>query len=1708
MSEQQQLEGGAYEVIRGRMEKHGAVLRERIEKLNADRKAIFGAVDPALIATERVSTEHNCVPRDMVSIGANRFLFGYNIQFGLKQTTDPTDVFAIYDYDPESHTFTRVDTSGIFAGEFSEDFHYLYKYYKQTTFVKFMVNGPHLYMGLRIGKEIDDVKTFKWLIQGDGQLEYLGNRFDHEYKFPPQQEFDWIRAHRDMQRPGEHPHISIEDKIFVETVGGDLTIKIEDNTASGQGIYAEDVTDLDQTLDDAEIFYAVVGPLILLKILPYREEDYRYLVYNEKTQTVHRLDAIGHSCVLLPDDHGLIFANGYLLLSGETKIFDHGLDDMRFEKRIASANGEDTLYVFYNRASGDYVLLSYNLIERTVDTPIICSGYSLFPDGKLLYFKSEEAVQKHHVIQVWQTPYLDEDFTASATEENDSLLFKIGNANIVRCMAECREVLNLLGKEDSYAGLYLDLVKKTGDINDAYFWISKEDAHNLSEPLREIHAAANSAIDEFDKVVRLRQSTKERTGEVREAVTTLLRQVEHSPPDDIQGYVHQLSGLRTLRGDVIGLRDLRYIDLELVAKLEEEVVTATEIVSNKTVDYLLTPEALDPYKNAVEEQKNAIGKLTKVTEADATGEALDQAGSELEMLIDVVSNLKIEDATQTTAIIDSISGIYSTLNAVRAELKNKRQSLAKAEGTAQFGAQMKLLGQAVVNFLDLCDGPDKCEEYLTKVMVQIEELEGKFAEFDEYAEELAAKREEVYDAFETRKTSLLEKRNKRATNLVKSAERVLSGIRHRAEGFSEINEINGYFAGDLMISKVRDIIEELDTLGDSVKAADIQTQLKTLKEDAVRQLKDRKELYVDGKNIIQFGKHKFSVNTQELELSIVPRDEHMCFHLAGTDFFEPITDEAFLATRDVWSQEVISENNDVYRAEYLAYQYLLSAEGADSIQHSKFNIQNLQSFASQRYNEAYTKGVHDHDAFKILEALYPIHQNIGLLKYGPATRAAAILFWNTWDSPEKETLTQQLQTHAAIRKSGFTPGTDSSVYISQLQSAFKESQSEFHIHHSTFTIQVASYLYEQLTSGTAFIVSPEADHIITHFKQTLTAKSAKGAEKAFNESIANLTGHAKYQTILDWLHSTREPTEGGSPDNHSPSSIHHSQFKEAAAHLLTGTPPKRSVHHIEVATEVTGLLGSHSVISEGTYHLHYNTFIERLSLFDSESVPTFQAYQRHKQDLTEVKRADMRLSEFQARVMSSFVRNKLLNDVYLPMIGDNLAKQMGTAGSDTRTDRMGLLLLISPPGYGKTTLMEYVADRLGLTFMKINGPAIGHAVTSLDPNEAPNASAKEEVEKLNLALEMGDNVMIYLDDIQHCNPEFLQKFISLCDGQRKIEGVYNGTAKTYDLRGKKVSVVMAGNPYTESGSKFQIPDMLANRADTYNLGDIIGGHAESFKASYIENSLTSNSVLSKLASRSQKDVYAVMQIATSGSQEGVDFEGNYTAAEIDEFVKTTQHLYTVRDTILRVNLEYIRSAAQEDTYRTEPAFKLQGSYRNMNRIAEKVIPLMTHKEVRALIIDHYENESQTLTTGAEANLLKFKEMENILTPEETERWAQIKKDFNKNKLLGGASESDPITRVVAQLTQFNDGLESIKDGIAAAGSNYAQPQTLAEDTITQLEKIIAGLRAVPVEVDINLIADQDDGVEDLEKVSRKKTAKKKRAKKIGIDPKVRQDPKK
>ncbi len=292
-----------------------------------------------------------------------------------------------------------------------------------------------------------------------------------------------------------------------------------------------------------------------------------------------------------------------------------------------------------------------------------------------------------------------------------------------------------------------------------------------------------------------------------------------------------------------------------------------------------------------------------------------------------------------------------------------------------------------------------------------------------------------------------------------------------------------------------------------------------------------------------------------------------------------------------------------------------------------------------------------------------------------------------------------------------------------------------------------------------------------------------------------------------------------------------------------------------------------------------------------------------------------------------------------------------------------------------------------------------------------------------LVWKWGSNVLLYLDDIQHTNPEFLQKFIALCDGTRRIEGVWQGKPKTYDMRGKKFAVVMAGNPYTESGEAFKIPDMLANRADIYNLGDILSDQQDAFELSYIENALTSNVVLQPLATRNLNDLYKMVNMAKGVAINHNELEYGYTALEVAEIVSVLQKMLKVQAVLLRVNQQYIASAAMVDHYRTEPPFKLQGSYRNMNKLAEKIVSALSDQELDVLISDHYQGEAQTLTTGAEENLLKLAELRGGLNDHQQQRWLEIKSRFARHLDTGG--EVDPQLKMVYQLSHLNQHIQEI-----------------------------------------------------------------------------------
>src|SRR5690349_5167976 len=190
----QTLGSATYEIIRQRLNTQGAALRERTAKLDARRSEVFGAIEYKLLQADRILTSHNCIPADMVQLGEGRFLFGFNVQFGLKKEIELGDVFTIYSRDEQAGTFKEADLAVLQDKTFITDFKRLYNVYEKTAFQKFSVIDGKLYLVFSTGPGINDIAVFKWAYN-DGNLKYLDGRSEAEFRkigFPPQYEFRWL----------------------------------------------------------------------------------------------------------------------------------------------------------------------------------------------------------------------------------------------------------------------------------------------------------------------------------------------------------------------------------------------------------------------------------------------------------------------------------------------------------------------------------------------------------------------------------------------------------------------------------------------------------------------------------------------------------------------------------------------------------------------------------------------------------------------------------------------------------------------------------------------------------------------------------------------------------------------------------------------------------------------------------------------------------------------------------------------------------------------------------------------------------------------------------------------------------------------------------------------------------------------------------------------------------------------------------------------------------------------------------------------------------------------------------------------------------------------------------------------------------------------------------------------------------------------------
>ena len=1534
------VEDGTFQILRTRLADRAAELGRRAAELNTRRQEVFGAPVLELAASARLRTAAEATACGIIAIRPGVLLLGTSAP-GLAE-----GMLSLHDQD--GRPLDPGTVPGLLDDErFHRDLAELLRYYRDARLVELVrTASARLLAVFRTGEQDGDIRVLQWKLT-DRQAEYLDNHGEREIPSPPVFELPWTTTGREHHDNGR---VLIEGQVTVAATGGSLTVR---SAVDGRELYTEPVDDPLQSLADAAVAYTVAAPLLVLCVRPYNEAADRYLVVNTRTGSVRRQDSLGQGARLLPAEQGLIFPGGYELADGTNRAFrTDGTDGLRFDAVLPSLGGEDLLYVLRRPGTAQVLLLSWNTVRREAAAPLHGAGHTLLPDGTLVLLKPDREPVRGHEVQLWHSPFASAD-AATSQQVGEDPLERIGNADLVRGIADCLDVVrSAAGTEMVDAALILDACAKAAD---RHYWLG---GTGLLEPLAELRDAAEQVGAEEARIGALAARAAEAVAAAREEAAALVRRSHGEPPTDADGWTALLGDLRRAQGRTRSCRELPQLDLAALEAVEASLAAELESATERAFGYFSGPDAFAAPLAAAREAAESAAGLATAAEAGRLADRLAEQAEALATVTDLVTGAVTADPGAGTTVLLAIGEVLAAVNRARAILDTRRRSLLETEHRSAHAAESALLAQATTAALAAADSPAAADDQLARLLLRLDSLEARFAEAEDLAAELAERRESIQQAFAARRQTLLDDSAARADRLAASATRSLEALRRRLAALHTAEDIQAALAADPMALRVRSAAAELRSLDDRVRAQELEDGLTGVGQTAVRTLRDRADLSADGGATVRLGRHRFAVRREPVELTLLPDGDGLAFSVTGTGYRREAHDPELLAGREFWTQPLVSESPVLYRSEYLATG-LLGATTDEPLE------QQVRRAAEAAYDEGYERGVHDQDAVLILGALLRLRAGAGLLQHPAEVRAAAQLFW-AHGADESQRRAWQLRARSLVlARSTFGPAAALADLAAELSDAVARFSSAGGLPQ---TPPAGDYLLEELADPTeGFAAGADARTLLDAFERTPGGPLLAADLRELPDDLA-----ARHQLAVAWLSAFAPDAAAALPE---------------AVSLLCAPELPRYPVDAPLSETVEGLLGSHPRIHDGRLTVRIDQLPYQAARFRSERVSAFRAFQRQRADALATERARLRLDDHRPRPLAGFVRNQLIDEVYLPLIGDNLAKQLGSLDSAS-ADRSGLLLLLSPPGYGKSTLLEYVADRLGLLMVRVDGPALGAGTTSLDPDRAPDAAARREVEKIVFALEAGSNVLLHLDDIQHVSSDLLQKFIPLCDAQRRIEAVSDGRARSFDLRGRRFAVSLAGNPYTSSGQRFRIPDMLANRADVWNLGEVLTGREELFAQSFLENALAANPVLAPLAGSPTAELRLLVRMASGDPSAQADQLAR-PVQDLDRVLAVLARMRRVQQTVLDVNRAYIASAAQEEAARTEPPFLLQGSYRTMAALAARIDPVLNDAELEALVDDHYLAEAQTLGSAAEANLIKLALLRGRASAEQTARWRHL-----------------------------------------------------------------------------------------------------------------------
>ncbi|NUU23479.1 MAG: DNA repair ATPase, partial [Streptomycetaceae bacterium] len=753
------VDSGDYEVLRARMAEHAAELARRAERLNAQRVSAFGANDLRLLGGTRLATEAECVLRDLATVDG-AVLAGANPAPGATARNTVDERFGWYASSTEVDGFELVrvvsaTAPDLFGGQgLVRDFDELFRYYREACLLRLRRVDGLLLAVFQAGPRPDDVRVLRWRPDTAGRLAYVDARGDRDHVFPSAYDFAWTETTRDDHVPGRHPLVTIDGELFVSTVGGTLVVTNIGDTESIRGIiHREPVEESLQSLADADIAYARVGTLILLRVRPYKERAWRYFVHATTTGTLVRQDGIAQGAYRLPGDEGIVFPGGFHLGTGMHKTFDTDTHDLRLERVVRAPNGEGTLYVCQQPAGGGTLLLSYNAIRKEMAAPITGRAFTLLNDGRLVVLRGDAEPTRTHAVQVWATPYVSDAYAAGQPPVAGPL-GRIGNADLVHGISDSLAVVRLVEETGATTAAYEAVLAACTRVTDRYHWLAEAELADLSAPLNGLRETAGQVIAEFRTVQDLTHAAGAAVDRAAEHIAALVRRVRAETPRSAETWIRQLTDLRDAQGRLAPLREMRYADLHRIDALRTGLDEELAAAGRRTITHLSDPDSFAGHRTAATELADQAQEAETVADMAPVTAGLDELGGGVQLVADIVADLDVTDATTRTAILEQIAEVQAGLGRARAILAARHRVLAEEEGRAESAAQFALLTQTVTGALSTADSPEACDEHLAQILLRIEDLDARCPELDDFRDALAAKRAEVEDAFAARRQHL------------------------------------------------------------------------------------------------------------------------------------------------------------------------------------------------------------------------------------------------------------------------------------------------------------------------------------------------------------------------------------------------------------------------------------------------------------------------------------------------------------------------------------------------------------------------------------------------------------------------------------------------------------------------------------------------------------------------------------------------------------------------------------------------------------------------------------------------------------------------------------------------------------------------------------------------------------------------------------------